>query len=31
MNDEIIISKENEFNNLSQKIQKNVNKSNTIF
>jgi hypothetical protein len=31
MNDEMIISKENEFNNLSPKIQKNVNKSNTIF
>jgi len=31
MNDEIIISKENEINNSNQKAQKNVNKSNTIF
>ena len=31
MNDEIIISKENEINNSNQKNQKNVNKSNTIF
>ena len=31
MNDEMIISKENEINNSSQKNQKNVNKSNTIF
>ena len=31
MNDEMIISKENEINNSNQKTQKNVNKSNTIF
>ena len=31
MNDEMIISKENEINNSGPKFQKNVNKSNTIF
>ena len=31
MNDEMIISKENEINDSNSKIQKNVNKSNTIF
>ena len=31
MNDEMIISKENEINNSNQKNQNNVNKSNTIF
>lgn len=31
MNDEMLISKDNEINELSPKFQKNVNKSNTKF